>query len=87
MEIVTVLASWLISTSSLGAGNLKISTLIVRKEDKKGGAYDLHLESSVFCIDAQKSWIMRSKAGTMRLYPHASIDGNSVMRGSASVES
>ena len=36
MEIVTVLASWLISTSSLGAGNLKISTLIGRKEDKKG---------------------------------------------------
>ena len=47
----------------------------------------MHLVSSVFCIDAQKSWIMRSKAGTMRLYPHASIDGNSVMRGSASVES
>ena len=35
MEIVTVLASWLISTSSLGAGNLKISTLIGSKEDKK----------------------------------------------------
>ena len=47
----------------------------------------MHLVSSVFCIDAQKSWIMRSKAGTMRLNPHASMDGKSVMRGSARVES
>ena len=56
------------------------------EREQRWRTYVLHMASFVFCIQVQKSRMMRSRAGTMRSYVQATIDGRSVTRGSAREE-